>query len=87
MNFNGFWKNSITKELIKITSQHESDSYILEYDNDFKTFETIQIFITNSKHALLPFSEKFGKQDIFIISPDNIKIGSIIFDRIRKNNK
>ena len=87
MNFNGFWQNRTTKELIKLTSQPESDDYSLEYDNDLKTFETIQIFISNSKHALLPYSNKFGRRDIFILSPDSIKIGDIIFDKFVNKNE
>jgi len=86
MSFNGIWQNRTTKELIILTNQPESDDYTLEYDNDFKISETIQIFVSNSKHALLPYSNKFGRQDISILSPDSIKIGDIIFDR-HVNNK
>jgi hypothetical protein len=78
MKFSGIWQNRYTNEEIKIFGPLGSDDYWLEYDNDK---ERIFIFRSNEKHALLTDSKKFGRTDIFIISSNIIKIGSIVFDR------
>ena len=84
MKFNGLWKNRANGELIEFTGPKGSDEYFLEYDkfeNTFMTSETVQIFISNKNHALLPHSKKFGRSNIFILSPDSYRIGNTIYDR------
>jgi len=84
MNFSGFWINKQSDELIKLTGPHGGDNYTLEYDhngNEFQTIETIPIYISNDKHALLAHSKKFGRCDIFILSPECFRIGDEIFEK------
>lgn len=83
MKFNGLWKNRTNGEFIEFTGPQESDEYFLEYDEPENSFrsEKVQIFITNENHALLTYSEKFGRSDISILSPDSYEIRGNVFDR------
>ena len=90
MNFYGLWVNKQTGEIIKLSGPNDGDDYILEYDfngNDFSVRETISIYHTNSKHALLAHSEKFGRRDIFKISPECFQIGDLIFEKYDPKEK
>jgi hypothetical protein len=78
MIFNGIWQNRNSGEIIKIFGPIGGDEYWFEYDD---SKEKVPIFISNADHALLVNSKKFGRNDIFIISPNTFRIGSEIFDR------
>lgn len=78
MIFNGIWQKRDSDEIIRISGPIGGDEYWLEYDH-FR--EKVMIFISNSNHALLVSSKKFGRNDIFILSPDIFKIGSEVFER------
>lgn len=83
MNFIGLWKNRSTEEFIKISHIENGDNYLLEYDKDFKTSEVINIFRSQpqDKHAIIPASKKFGRQDIYILTSISLKIGKEVFDQ------
>jgi len=81
MEFNGIWKNIETGEFIEISSSNSADTFILSFDTDLNSSEIIKILISNSEHALLTQSEKFGRQNIFILSADKFKIGNTLFIR------
>ena len=81
MEFNGIWKNMETGELIEISSSNSADTFILSFDTDLNSSEIIKILISNSEHALLTQSEKFGRQNISILSADKFKIGNTLFIR------
>ncbi len=44
MDFIGIWKKQETEELIEISNGAGADSYLLNYNNEFKTCDNIEIF-------------------------------------------
>jgi len=90
MNFSGLWINKQTGEIIKLSGPHGSDDYILEYGhdgNDFKLTETVPIYHSDDKHALLAHSEKFGRRDIFKINSERFQIGDEVFEKYKQRDK
>ena len=79
------WKCKGSDDLFSLKSTANSDEYFLEYSIDNESIiETIGIFISNEKHALLVYSNKFGRTDISILDKDNIVINNKQYQRIPK---
>ena len=85
MNFTGFWKNEINNEIIEFSQYKTGDDYFLHYFiNEEKITEDICLYLSGDT-VLLPFSNKFGRQVIQIISLNSIRIDDIFYNRVQKN--
>ncbi len=81
MNLNGIWKNSINDELIHFYRIENTDEYILSYGIELINSEKVELFITNSNHAHMPYSKKFGRIYIIIVDTNRIYISNDLFVR------
>jgi len=76
------WKYERDNDLFSLTGTNNFDEYFLEYSINNETItETINIFISNEKHALLADSKKFGRTDIFIFDNNTVEINKKTYKR------
>lgn len=87
MKFEGIWVNPNNNDRIQIYGPLGGDDYDLEYNFNGEIYlnkESVSIYLSDEKHALLTNSEKFGRGDINIFEKDKISICRQIFIKNKK---